>query len=537
MSRSAASGGRGSPAVAPYAWYVLGVLFLVYIVSVVDRQILSILAHDIKRSLEISDAQIGFLYGTAFAVFYALFGIPLGWLADRWHRVRLIALGLTLWSGMTALSGLAGSFGQLAFARAGVGIGEASASPAAFSLLADYFPRERRAFALAIYSAGMLVGLSLSLPIGGTIASAWTAHYGTSPPLGLAGWQVAFLAVGLPGLLLAGWVWTLCEPVRGAIDGTPATPATHGLWREFAREVGAILPPFTLWSAARVPGGLRSNVALLIAIAIVAEVLVWITGDQLQWITLAVGVYAAGSWVQRLRATDPPTFTLLFGTRAVVLVLLSCGSLAFVGYAIAFWIPQYAIRTFGIAADVAGWKIGFSGGIGAAVGCLLGGRLSDAWKERAPAGRMYVCMLSLCLPPPLVYVAITADDVGKIYLLYPIALMCASLWTGSVAAMIQDCVLPRMRGVAGATYLLSSALLGFALSPYLVGKISVATGSLRTGVMSVFVVVPAGLLVMWAASRGLPSAERTKAVRAAQVDASLSGSDDPRRDGTSATQQ
>ena len=118
-----------------------------------------------------------------------------------------------------------------------MGIGEASASPAAFSLLADYFPRERRAFALAIYSAGMLVGLSLSLPIGGTIASAWTAHYGTSPPLGLAGWQVAFLAVGLPGLLLAGWVWTLCEPVRGAIDGTPATPATHGLWREFAREV------------------------------------------------------------------------------------------------------------------------------------------------------------------------------------------------------------------------------------------------------------------------------------------------------------
>jgi len=103
--------------------------------------------------------------------------------------------------------------------------------------------------------------------------------------------------------------------------------------------------------------------------------------------------------------------------------------------------------------------------------------------------------------------------------------------------MIQDCVLPRMRGVAGATYLLSSALLGFALSPYLVGKISVATGSLRIGLMSVFVVVPPALLAMWSASRGLPSAERTKVARAAEVDVSFSGTFDPRRDGTSATLQ
>ena len=124
-----------------YAWYALGVLVLVYIINFIDRQILSILAEDIKRDLALEDAQIGFLYGTAFAVFYALFGIPLGRLADSWYRGRVMAMGLALWSSMTALSGFASSFGMLAAARIGVGIGEASASPAAYSMISDYFPR------------------------------------------------------------------------------------------------------------------------------------------------------------------------------------------------------------------------------------------------------------------------------------------------------------------------------------------------------------------------------------------------------------
>ena len=117
--------------IGAYAWYALLVLVLVYALNFIDRQILSILAQDIKRDLGLEDAQIGFLYGTAFAVFYALFGIPLGRLADSWYRGRLIAVGLGLWSSMTVLSGFATSFGMLATARIGVGIGEASASPAA----------------------------------------------------------------------------------------------------------------------------------------------------------------------------------------------------------------------------------------------------------------------------------------------------------------------------------------------------------------------------------------------------------------------
>jgi MFS family permease len=125
-----------------YAWYALLVLVLVYVINFVDRQIISILAQDIKHDLHLQDAQIGFLYGTAFAVFYALFGIPLGRLADSWYRGRLIAIGLGLWSSMTALSGLASNLAMLTVARIGVGIGEASASPAAYSMISDYFPKE-----------------------------------------------------------------------------------------------------------------------------------------------------------------------------------------------------------------------------------------------------------------------------------------------------------------------------------------------------------------------------------------------------------
>ena len=139
---------RIEPPSPRYARYVLTILVIVYVLNFIDRQIISILAEDIKADLGVTDVEMGFLYGTAFAVFYALFGIPLGRLADNWIRTRLLAIGLTLWSGMTALSGFSTSFTQLAAARVGVGIGEASASPAAYSLLQDYFPREKRATAL-----------------------------------------------------------------------------------------------------------------------------------------------------------------------------------------------------------------------------------------------------------------------------------------------------------------------------------------------------------------------------------------------------
>ena len=146
MSEGQGKIGEQSPKVGgAYAHYVLFVLIIVYVFNFVDRQILSILSEDIKRDLGVTDAQMGFLYGTVFAVFYAVFGIPLARFADVWVRRSLISIGLMFWSAMTALSGFAKSFPMLAALRIGVGIGEASASPAAYSMLSDYYSPKVRA--------------------------------------------------------------------------------------------------------------------------------------------------------------------------------------------------------------------------------------------------------------------------------------------------------------------------------------------------------------------------------------------------------
>jgi len=150
------------PPAAPsptYARWVLAVLFAVYVVNFVDRQILAILLEPIKAELGVSDTAMGFLTGIAFALFYTIAGIPIARLADRRSRVLVITVGLALWSAMTAASGLARTFAQLALARVAVGVGEAACTQPAHSLLADYFPPERRATALAVYGMGIHVGI------------------------------------------------------------------------------------------------------------------------------------------------------------------------------------------------------------------------------------------------------------------------------------------------------------------------------------------------------------------------------------------
>jgi MFS family permease len=190
-----------------YARWVLGLLFVVYVFNFIDRQILAILLQPIKEELGASDTAMGFLTGIAFALFYTFAGIPIARAADRRARRTIIALGVTVWSGMTALSGMVGTFGQLAVARIGVGIGEAALVPPAHSLISDYFPPARRATAIAIFSMGVHVGIACGFLLGG-----WIAEF--------FGWRRAFYAVGLPGLGLAVLVrFTVREPIRGRVEG------------------------------------------------------------------------------------------------------------------------------------------------------------------------------------------------------------------------------------------------------------------------------------------------------------------------------
>ncbi|HKA54452.1 MAG TPA: MFS transporter [Candidatus Binatia bacterium] len=208
----------------PYAYYVLGVLFVVYIFNFIDRQILAILLQPIKEDLKISDTALGFLTGFAFAVFYTFAGLPLARLADRWVRRSLIAISIALWSVMTATSGLARGFTDLALARIGVGIGEAGATPPAHSLLSDYFPPEKRATVLALYACGVPVGVGLGYWLGGWINDAF-------------GWRTAFFVVGLPGLIMALVVrLTIREPVRGMSEHQPMSARQYSLreaWQFF----------------------------------------------------------------------------------------------------------------------------------------------------------------------------------------------------------------------------------------------------------------------------------------------------------------
>ena len=190
-----------------YRQYVLWLLFAIYVFNFADRSILAVLVQPIKLEFGLSDAQLGVLGGLAFALLYSTLGIPIARLADRGNRVTIIAASLFAWSLFTGLTGFARNFIQLLLARIAVGIGEAGCSPPAYSLIADYFDRKRRATALAIYSMGISGGVFLGFVVAGWIAQ---TH----------GWRVAFFALGFPGMLLAVLVkLSLREPPRGLADG------------------------------------------------------------------------------------------------------------------------------------------------------------------------------------------------------------------------------------------------------------------------------------------------------------------------------
>jgi MFS family permease len=215
---------------AGYAWYVVGVLMVIYVFSFIDRQILSLLVGPIRRDLGISDTQMSLLMGFSFALFYTFFGLPLGRLADSRSRRGIIAAGLFTWSLMTAGCGLARQYWHFLLLRLGVGVGEAALSPSAYSIIADYFPPRKLGTALSVYAIGVYIGSGLAFLLGGVVVGlvseqgTWTVPiFGAIRP-----WQVVFLAVGLPGVLLTLVMATVREPIRRGVRklaaGTRRTP-------------------------------------------------------------------------------------------------------------------------------------------------------------------------------------------------------------------------------------------------------------------------------------------------------------------------
>ena len=511
---------------ARYPWYALGVLALVYMMNFLDRQILSILAEAIKEDLEVSDAQLGFLYGTAFAVFYAVFGIPLARLSDSWIRKKVIAMGLALWSVMTALSGTARSALTLGAYRIGVGVGESSATPAAYAMLTDYFPPRLRATALSLYAGGLYVGQGLGLFLGGFVLDRWDQVFpGGIGWWGLRGWQAAFFLVGLPGLALACWVWTLREPVRGAQEGLPPGEIEERPGRMLLEELGTVIPPFTFRSLRRAGASSRqigANLlgALLLALA-ATGMLVWVGAPE-QWVALAIGLYATFSWAQGLSLRDPPTFAMLFKSAALRHTVLGVSAASFVTYAFMFWTAPFLLRTHDVSATEVGFSLLVANVVGAAFGVTGGGMISDRLKQRFPGGRAALILVVMVLHIPAALLLLTTSSLHVAYAAVVAFYLVNTAWVGSATAIVTELVLPRMRAIASAVLLLMYTFVGLALGPFAVGRVSdllVASGSsggdsLRYALL--LAVLPLALCVIFLAMaiRSIPAAEASVADRA-----------------------
>ncbi|HEV7432429.1 MAG TPA: MFS transporter, partial [Steroidobacteraceae bacterium] len=313
------------------SWYALILVALANAMSLLDRNILAILAPRIKADLHIGDAEMGLLYGTVFALFYALFSLPLGRLADGWVRTRLLGLALGFWSIATGMAAFAHGFALLALSRLGVGIGEGAVYPAGYSLVFDHFPKARRGMAMAVIAAAIAIGLGCSLIVGGVAADWWDHTYlGLNAPLGLHGWQFAFLVAALPGFAVAALLLRMAEPRRGQLDGISSPHDPHPFRASFAL-LGSVTPGSNWLALARHKASARDWLWNLSALAFLVAAMTCLTRltsafsprpplhfgalnvnpHALQWSVVGFGIFVIVNLLQSLRYADRPAYTVI----------------------------------------------------------------------------------------------------------------------------------------------------------------------------------------------------------------------------------
>lgn len=508
---------------APGAWYALVLVALTNAMSLLDRQILAILAPAIKADLKIGDAEMGLLYGTVFALFYALFSLPVGRLADGWVRTRLLAVSLLFWSAATGLAGFASSFSLLALSRLGVGIGEAATQPAGTSLIYDFWPKHRRGFVMSVMASAVALGLGGSLVLGGVAAHWWDGAYATgAAPMGLRGWQFAFLVAAAPGFVLAAFLWRLKEPVRGQMDGIQTASDPHPFRASFAL-LGSVTPGVH-WlgmkgrgaSAGMVRGNLLA-LALIVGAAIGLTFLssaispkpqmvlggISLNPHALQWTVIGLGVFVIVNLMQGMKLGDAQAFRVI--TRSPTLLMcIAVGTLqCSLNYGMMAFNPSFLIRTYGLTMQETALQFGLlSAGMGI-LGPLAWGPLSDWLNQRFPgSGRAWVGLFAMGVSPFLSFWVYFAADPGSFYTRFLLYSFVLTGWMPPLYAIMYDQVLPRMRGLTASFYLLVMTILGMGIGPYVVGLLSDATGSLRTAMLSINVVaIPIVVLLVLIARR------------------------------------
>ena len=518
MAEAQASPGGQAPSIAGTiprgAWLVLAVLTAANVLNYLDRHIVSILGQAIKADLKLDDAQLGFLLGTAFAIFYSVMGVAMGGIADRLTRKKVMASGLALWSAMTALGGVATSFAMLSLARIGVGVGEAAAVPCAQSLVADSFPPRHRTLAMGTYVSAAFIGGALAMIIGGWFLENWPVACASAPISGACGfapWKAALFAVGLPGIPVALAVLAVREPPRAAHAGARA-----GTFSVVLREIAVALPPFSIATVWRLGGAaaLKRNLALLAGIALVAWLLMQATGDLAQWASLGFGVAALVTWGQIQSHADRPLFRLTLGDPSFRLVTGSTALNSCIFGSLVAWSAPFAMRQYPeIPHGELGLGLGLAHPIGAVIGIFAGSWLTNRWKARNPAASFLMGAVSTAGAVPFFILMLLTGDYRLFLASFLMIGFMVSLWSGATAAMIQDLAIPRMRGSAAACYSMIVLVITFGMGPYWAGKVSAVSGSLTIGMLSILALAPVVIGMQLLGARRLP-AETFEARRA-----------------------
>jgi MFS family permease len=414
-----------------YAWYVVIVLMLANISSFIDRQILYLLVDSIKRDLHLSDTEMSLLMGFSFALFYTIFGVFIGHLLDKFNRRNIVIAGVTVWSLMTALCGGINTYTQFFFVRMGVGVGESTLSPSAYSIISDYFPKNKLATALSTYSMGVFLGMGLASVIGASII-------GTLPKSGLFyvpifgaiyPWQMVFIYIGLPGLLIALLMLTIREPKRKDVGfGTSEvgdfskSDVKNPKYTEGSSDFGNVVSDVGNFPTSDIP-----NPTLNEALKII--------------------------WLQR---------------KAYLPISIGTAFTAFVSYGAAAWIPTYFNRTFGWQMKVVGFKYGLVVTIFSGLGVLIGGYLADYYaKNGVKDGKLRVGLISgigilassfnfLLSDPDMILKSLA---IPAFFIAFPL---------GASAAAVQELMPNRVRALASSIFLFFINIIGMGLGPLVV---------------------------------------------------------------------
>lgn len=401
MADARTASGGGAPVYSNgYKAAVLGLLLATYTFNFIDRTIIATIGQAIKVDLKLTDTQLGLLGGLYFALLYTLLGIPIARLAERWNRVTIISLSLVIWSGFTALCGAAANFTQLAIYRFGVGVGEAGCSPPSHSLISDYYEPKKRASALSIYSFGIPLGTMFGAVAGGWLATEFS-------------WRVAFVIVGLPGIILALIVkLVIKEPPRGHSEIVEQPLEAEDVVVEPAKPAFSLANEFKeLWAVAKV----------------------------------------------------------LFGKWPVLHMVLGVTIASFGSYGSGAFVPSYFVRAFGLNLAEVGLIVGLIGGFSAGVGTLVGGFLSDWAAKRSVKWYAWTPAIGLILCTPIYILAYLQTDWKATAAILLIPGIFHYVYLAPTFGVVQNSVEPHRRATA-------TALLFFFLNLIALGGGPVFTG-------------------------------------------------------------